>query len=90
MGGASEDLDACNCGGASMPCQVCNPSDREHKPKMPEGYRQASPFNLPPECTSLASLFSLTNSAVKEPRRSPDVSEDSHWTDVPTRLFRQR
>jgi hypothetical protein len=38
-GGASDDADACNCGGAGMPCPACNLSDREHKPKMPEGYR---------------------------------------------------
>lgn len=35
-GGASDDGDACYCG---VPCPACNPSDREHKPKMPEGYR---------------------------------------------------
>jgi len=23
-----------------MPCPACNPNDREHKPKMPEGYKK--------------------------------------------------
>jgi hypothetical protein len=31
--------DAYHCGGAGMPCPACNPSDREHEPKMPEGFR---------------------------------------------------
>src|SRR6266446_6009155 len=38
-GGASSRRDACNCGGAGAPCPACNPSDREHKPRLPEGYR---------------------------------------------------
>ena len=38
-GGASDREDACRCGGAGVPC-ACNPSDREHKPKMPDGYRK--------------------------------------------------
>jgi hypothetical protein len=29
----------CNCGGAGTPCLACNPSDRDHPPQMPEGYR---------------------------------------------------
>jgi len=39
-GGASNREEACHCGGAGMPCPSCNPSDRKHKPKMPEGYRK--------------------------------------------------
>ena len=38
-GGASSREDACHCGCSGMPGQACNPNDREHKPKMPEGYR---------------------------------------------------
>ena len=38
-GGASNRADACHCGGAGAPCLACNPSDREHPPKMPEGYK---------------------------------------------------
>jgi hypothetical protein len=38
-GGAIDREDACYCGGAGMPCPACNESDREHKPKMPTGYR---------------------------------------------------
>jgi hypothetical protein len=38
-GGASDREDACHCGGAGAPCLVCNPSDREHPPNMPEGYK---------------------------------------------------
>ena len=39
-GGASHREDACHCGGAGMPCPACNLSDREHRPKMPEGYKE--------------------------------------------------
>jgi hypothetical protein len=38
-GGVSTSEDACRCGGAGAPCPVCNPSDRDHPPKMPDGYR---------------------------------------------------
>ena len=37
--GASTRPDACHCGGAGVPCLACNPSDREHPPKMPERYK---------------------------------------------------
>ena len=39
-GGASDGKDACHRGSAGMPCPICNRSDREHEPKMPEGYRK--------------------------------------------------
>src|SRR5579862_9489481 len=38
-GGTSPRQDACNCGGAGAPCLACNPSDREHQSRLPEGYR---------------------------------------------------
>jgi hypothetical protein len=28
---------ACECGGAGMPCPVCNHSDADHPPELPEG-----------------------------------------------------
>jgi hypothetical protein len=31
---------ACNCGGAGMPCPSCNPSDRDHPPRLPKGFRR--------------------------------------------------
>ena len=34
--GANDREDAGPRGGARMPCPICNRSDREHKPKMPE------------------------------------------------------
>jgi hypothetical protein len=37
-GGASDHPSACDCG-AGAPCPECNPCDRDHPPKMPEGYR---------------------------------------------------
>jgi hypothetical protein len=37
--GASERADACNCGGAGMPCPVCNQTSGEQPPKLPDGYR---------------------------------------------------
>jgi len=37
--GASTSDDACHCGGAGAPCPVCNPSDRDNPPKMPDRYR---------------------------------------------------
>src|SRR3954452_25466349 len=36
--GASDHPDACDCG-AGAPCPECNPCDRDHPPKMPEGFR---------------------------------------------------
>jgi hypothetical protein len=30
---------ACTCGGAGMPCPICNPSDEVTAPKMPEGFQ---------------------------------------------------
>src|SRR5262245_56520168 len=36
--GASSHENACGCG-AGAPCPRCNVSDRDHPPKMPEGYR---------------------------------------------------
>ncbi|MEO8596430.1 MAG: hypothetical protein ABI759_24135, partial [Candidatus Solibacter sp.] len=38
-GDASTSDDACHCGGAGMPCPMCNPSDPDNPPKMPDGYR---------------------------------------------------
>src|ERR1700745_625026 len=38
-GDASSRPDACNCGGAGAPCPACNPCDREHPPRLPDGYR---------------------------------------------------
>ena len=38
-GGASNHADACHCGGAGVPCLACNRIDREHPPKMPDGYK---------------------------------------------------
>jgi hypothetical protein len=38
-GGASTRADACHCGGAGVPCLACNRSDREHPPKMTQGYK---------------------------------------------------
>jgi hypothetical protein len=29
---------ACGCGGAGMPCPICNPSDKLTPPKMPPGF----------------------------------------------------
>ena len=57
-GGATNRADACHCGGAGAPCPACNPSDREHPPKMPGGdktildkdgwrHQTLSAFNLP-------------------------------------------
>jgi hypothetical protein len=37
--GASDAEKACHCGGAGAPCLVCNPSDRDHRPRMPPGYK---------------------------------------------------
>ena len=37
--GASDAPEACHCRGAGVPCLACNPSDREHPPEMPEGYK---------------------------------------------------
>jgi hypothetical protein len=36
--GASNVTNACACGAPGVPC-LCNPSDRDHPPIMPEGYR---------------------------------------------------
>jgi hypothetical protein len=36
--GASDDANACHCGGAGLPCLACNSCDREHKPEMPDGF----------------------------------------------------
>jgi hypothetical protein len=30
----SKRFDACNCGGAGMPCPTCNPSDADQPPDM--------------------------------------------------------
>jgi hypothetical protein len=30
----SKRFDACQCGGAGMPCETCNPSDKDHRPDM--------------------------------------------------------
>jgi hypothetical protein len=30
----SQRADACDCGGAAMPCLICNPSDAEQPPDM--------------------------------------------------------
>ena len=38
-GDVSTSDDACHCGGAGAPCPVCNPSDRDNPPKMPDGYK---------------------------------------------------
>jgi hypothetical protein len=35
----SEQSECAVCGGAGVPCLTCNPSDRDHPPKMPEGYK---------------------------------------------------
>jgi len=37
--GASDREDACHCGGAGMPCQVCNRTVGQEPPEMPPGYR---------------------------------------------------
>ncbi len=38
--GESDHSGACNCGGAGMPCPLCNWSpDRETVPEMPKDYR---------------------------------------------------
>jgi hypothetical protein len=29
---------ACECGGAGMPCPVCNRSDADNPPELPEGF----------------------------------------------------
>jgi hypothetical protein len=29
---------ACSCGGAGMPCPVCNHSDEDTPPELPEGF----------------------------------------------------
>jgi hypothetical protein len=31
---------ACDCGAAGMPCPNCNPSDRDHPPRLPAGFRR--------------------------------------------------
>jgi len=35
--GASDDPEACHCGGAGDPCPACNPGDGEHRPEL-DGY----------------------------------------------------
>ena len=30
---------ACGCGGAGMPCPICNPSDEHNMPRLPAGFR---------------------------------------------------
>ncbi len=37
--GASNRPDACHCGGAGMPCMVCNRTVGQELPEMPPGYR---------------------------------------------------
>ena len=37
--GASDREDACHCGGAGMPCLVCNRTIGQEPPEMPPGYR---------------------------------------------------
>ena len=37
--GASDREDACHCGGAGMPCSVCNRTVGKEPPEMPPGYR---------------------------------------------------
>jgi hypothetical protein len=37
--GASDREDACHCGGAGMPCSVCNRTVGQELPEMPPGYR---------------------------------------------------
>lgn len=36
--GNSERFDACKCGGAGMPCAICNPCDATHPPRMGPGF----------------------------------------------------
>jgi hypothetical protein len=31
---------ACGCGAAGMPCPDCNPSDRDHPPRLPAGFQR--------------------------------------------------
>jgi hypothetical protein len=31
---------ACGCGAAGMPCTSCNPSDKDHPPRPPRGFRR--------------------------------------------------
>jgi hypothetical protein len=38
-GGVSTRDDAGRCGGAGAPSPLCNPSDHDNPPKMPDGYR---------------------------------------------------
>jgi hypothetical protein len=37
--GSSISADACACGGAGIPCLVCNRSDPDNQPRMPDGYK---------------------------------------------------
>jgi hypothetical protein len=31
---------ACGCGAAGMPCPACNPSDKDHPPRLPGGFQR--------------------------------------------------
>ena len=31
---------ACDCGAAGMPCPNCNPSDKDHPPRLPRGFQR--------------------------------------------------
>ena len=37
--GASDREDACHCGGAGLPCSMCNRTVGQQLPEMPPGYR---------------------------------------------------
>ena len=37
--GESDREDACHCGGAGMPCPVCNRTVGKERPEMPPGFR---------------------------------------------------
>jgi hypothetical protein len=30
----------CGCGAAGMPCLACNPSDKDHPPRLPKGFER--------------------------------------------------
>ena len=30
----------CGCGAAGIPCPACNPSDKDHPPRLPKGFQR--------------------------------------------------
>lgn len=38
-GGTSAREDACHCGGAGMPCRICNPCDYDNPPRDPQALK---------------------------------------------------